>query len=490
MEKKRLIGAVTAAALASVSLAGCGGGTEKTDAGGADKPYEIQWYFIGNQGQTDMQSVETAINEYIKPKINATVKMNSYAWGTYENKVTMMLSSGEPLDLVFTAAGTLDYSMNAAKGAFLELDELLDKYGKETKEILTDSFLEGARINGKLYALPANKDKAHNFGFVYRTDLAEKYNFDMESVKSFEDLKPMLEVIKANEPEVTPLGMSGGRNPAVALDFDTVTYPCGMFPDAEDDKIINVVETEEYLNACKLAEQYFKAGYVRQDCAVSTNYGAIQKEGGFFISLEQCKPGKADELASASNGQSFGQIDITPSRTAITDATGSMMAIPRNCKNPDRVMQFLNLLYTDPVLNNLVVNGIENKHYIKKGENRIERINESGYSQAGYQWMFGNVMLNYLLPDEADDKYERLTEYNETAEPSRMLGFAFDSEPVRNELAAITNVEKEFRVQVETGSVNVEEYIKNYREKLKSAGIDKVIAEMQKQYDEWRAENK
>lgn len=481
MKKYNIISGVLTAAMSVTMLASCG----SPKVADNEKPYEIQWYFIGNPGQSDIQSVENAINDYIEPKINARVKMNSFSWGTYDNKVTMMLSSGEAIDLVFTATGTVDYSTNAAKWAFTELDELLDTYGKETKEILGEDFLNGARIDGKLFALPINKEKAHNFGFVYRKDLAEKYQFDMDSVNSYADIEPMLKVIKEKEPGITPLGVGNGRTAAVALDFDFISYPCAI----KDDKAINVIETEETLEAYKLAEKYFKAGYVKQDCAVATNYNQIQNEGGFFVSLEQCKPGKADELSARSNGFEFGQKDITEPRIAMTDATGSMMAIPRSCKNPEAVMKFINLLYTDKDLINMVVNGIENKHYTKTGENRIDPIKDSGYSQVGYQYMFGNVMNQYLLPSERDNKYERLEKYNDAAIAAPTMGFSFNSEAVRNELAAIGNVAEEFRIQLEVGAVNVDEYIEKYKTKLKAAGIDKVLDEMQKQYDEWRAKN-
>lgn len=483
-----LVVAVTSAALL---VTGCSGNkqaaqtAQSTDDTG--KPYEIQWYFIGNPGQSDMAAVETEVNKYLKDKINATVKMNSFAWGTYEDKVNMMLASGEPLDLVYTSSGVLNYSLNAAKGAFLPLNDLLDKNAPETKKILGDQFLEGASIDGKLYALPVNKDKAHNFGFVYRKDIAEKYQFDMDAVTNFEDLEPYLKVIQENEPDMTPLGFAGGRLPATLLDFDFLTYPIGFESDSDSDQVSNLIETNAYYQACKLAERYFNAGYVRKDCAVSTNYGSIQKDGGFFISLEQCKPGKADEISSNSNGYVFAQKDLTPPRTMSTDATGSMMAIPVNCKNPDRVIKFLDLMYTDKYLNNLIVNGIEGKHYTKTGDNRIEALPDSGYTQAAYQWMFGNVFLNYLLPTEADDKFEKLEKYNNEAEGAKTLGFAFDSEPVRTEVAAIENVKSEFAMPLETGSVNVDSYIQQYRDKLKSAGISKVIAEVQKQYDAWKS---
>ena len=40
---------------------------------------------------------------------------------------------------------------------------------------------------------------------------------------------------------------------------------------------------------------------------------------------------------------------------------------------------------------------------------------------------------------------------------------------------------------LETGSVDVDSYIAQYRDKLKKAGIDRVMEEVQKQYDAWKS---
>ncbi|MCM3117516.1 DUF3502 domain-containing protein [Neobacillus sp. MER 74] len=69
-------------------------------------------------------------------------------------------------------------------------------------------------------------------------------------------------------------------------------------------------------------------------------------------------------------------------------------------------------------------------------------------------------------------------------------GFHFNSDPVRSELASITNISKEFYPALATGSVDPEEYLPKYNKKLKEAGIDKVLKEIQKQFDDWKSKQK
>lgn len=49
-----------------------------------------------------------------------------------------------------------------------------------------------------------------------------------------------------------------------------------------------------------------------------------------------------------------------------------MLAISTTSEDPARAMMFINLLHTDPYLNNLLNYGIEGKHYLKVNENVIK----------------------------------------------------------------------------------------------------------------------
>lgn len=59
---------------------------------------------------------------------------------------------------------------------------------------------------------------------------------------------------------------------------------------------------------------------------------------------------------------------------------------------------------------------------------------------------------------------------------------------VSTEVAGFRNVLDEFGKSLYTGSVDPEEYLPQLEKKLEATGIDKVIDEMQKQIDEWKAE--
>jgi len=102
----------------------------------------------------------------------------------------------------------------------------------------------------------------------------------------------------------------------------------------------------------------------------------------------------------------------------------------------------------------------------------------------------GNNYILDLYKGDPKDKWDKFVEFNDSAVRGPSLGFKFTSDPVRSELAAITNITKEFYPAIATGSVDPEKYLPKFNKKLKEAGVDKVLTEIQKQFDEWKSTQK
>ena len=66
------------------------------------------------------------------------------------------------------------------------------------------------------------------------------------------------------------------------------------------------------------------------------------------------------------------------------------------------------------------------------------------------------------------------------------LGFMFDKTNVETEISSCKNVVQAYYKQLFTGAVEVAPTIEAFKKELVGAGVDELIAEMQRQYDEWR----
>ena len=185
MRKK--IAALLAMLMLGGVLTGCGGGN-KVATGGEDPnvvpedTYEINWYMQG-MPQEDVASVEAAVNDYLKDKINATLKMHRLESNQYSKQLNTMIAAGEYFDIAWTTPGVLTYTANARNGAWLALDDYIDTYIPKTIEQLGE-IADNARVDGKLYAIPTYKEMADSRGWTYRKDIAEKYIIPGETAES------------------------------------------------------------------------------------------------------------------------------------------------------------------------------------------------------------------------------------------------------------------------------------------------------------------
>jgi putative aldouronate transport system substrate-binding protein len=508
---KRRFGLISLVLLLSLSIvaAGCAKkATETTTATSAptvapaetakpdEKAVEISIMYPGTP-QKDVALVEAEANKYLKDKINVTLKLNAVDWGQWDNKLNLMIASGEPADIVFTAAWSR-YAINVAKGAFLELGALIDKNAPEIRTELDPAFLEGSKINGKNYGIPTNKELAATRGVVYRQDLVDKYQLDVSKVKTWADLEPLLQVIKEKESNVTPFFISlVSLGLYFSLDGDALgdeSAPGVISKVGTSTKIVNLLEMPEFLDVIKLTRSWFKAGYINKDAATNTVNSADQaKAGKAFMWVEGLKPGKAAEMEGYV-GFKLGQIELTVPTIATRDTEGAMLAISKSSKNPDKAMQVIGLLHSDKFLNNLINYGIEGKHYVKKSENIIEvapGIDPKNHPyNPGAQWELGNQFLNYLMSNENPKKWDLFKEFNAKGVKSPGLGFSFDAEPVKSEIAAVANVDKQYEAAIKTGSVEPEAKIAEFLAKQKAAGVDKIITEKQRQFDAFLAAKK
>ena len=469
-----------------------------------EEAYEINWYLLGAP-QEDEAAVEAAINEYLKDKINATVNITMMESGQYKQKMGTMIQSQEYFDIAFAASWMLDYSANAALGAFVALDEYYGSYLKDAAAVIPADFLDSAKVGEARYGLPVYKEGANQYGFIYRKDIAEKYNIDMSKVKTLEDFEPIAEML-SNEIKAGNVDIQYPIDWDTSAGFQEYMYdygdfvqpvqnlPVGISYCEGDDptKIIsmskrnggNIPDDDIYLEMRK----YYKNGWVKKDTATAKDVIARLNSGKTFCYVEGLKPGKAVEMQAncpyplAQSGASAIVANANP-------GLGSMQVISATSKNPGRCARFLNLLNTDPVLKNLVIHGIEGKHYTKVSDTVVDPVDNTKYTLYGSSWSIGNVFNDYILPEDDPNKLTDLKKFNEEAIKREASSFTFDPTGLEFEIAEIGKIGGKYGVIGAEGSVDLDyNAILEAREKeYEDAGLQKIIDAMQTQYDAYLA---
>ncbi|MDQ0873870.1 putative aldouronate transport system substrate-binding protein [Paenibacillus sp. V4I3] len=482
-------------------LSACGGNSGGAAPAGdkevkpEEKPTELTVAFpIFGAVPKDLSLVQDSINQIAQKKINATVKLTPISFGNWDQQINLMLSSSEKLDLMYV--GGNNYSSYVSKGQIVALSKLLEQHGQGIAKAMDSSYLNAAKIAGSIYAIPTIRDFAAYNGLTMRKDLVDKYQIDVSKIRTLDDVEATLKTIKEKEPNVTPLipGNIGRTMLDSYRTFDMLGDSLGVLPNFDNNlKVVNLYETEEYAQFTKKMRNWYTSGLILKDAATNktSQFDLIKSNRGFAY-FSNMKPG-FEQQESKSSGVPVVTANLLQPVSTTTNVTGVMWGIPINSKTPEKAMDFLNLMYSDKDIVNLFDWGVEGKHYVKSGD-VIDYPQGVDTKSSGYNpntgWLFGNQFLSYVFKGDDPKIWEKMDQFNKSALKSKALGFTFDANPVKAEYAAVTNVVTQYKLPLETGSVDPEKVLPEFISKLKSAGIDKIITEKQKQLDEWAKSSK
>lgn len=490
--------------VAAALLSGCSdtsknsGETKETDAS-KNQPVEITYAFpyFGTIPK-DLKEVEDEINKISIDSINVKVKLKPVSGGNWSQQVTLMISGNEDLDLMPTVG---QFTTMAASKQLMDMTNLLEKHGQGIKTTIGENFLKGTSLDGKIFGVTVGNGKAGVPNIVMRKDILDKYGLSIDDVKTLDDIAKIYEVVSKNEPEMTMLipqitGNVTGAPSTLLMQpkYDNLGDGLGVLLGNDNYEVVNVYETDEYRSILETMRAWNKKGYILKDAATTTETAVnLLKAGKGFSQFSPSEVGLDTQL-TRNTGYPFVAKKLQDPLITSGIVNGLTWVIPVTSKNPEAAMKFLNLTYTNADIINLIDWGIEGKHYVEKSDATIgypEGVDatNTGYG-LGQDWLFGNQLIAHVWEGNDPNNSKILAENNKTAPISNALGFTFDSSKVKTEIASVTNVVNQYVPGLDTGSVDPDKQLPEFISKLKAAGIDKIIAEKQRQLDAWVAKNK
>jgi ABC-type sugar transport system, periplasmic component len=466
-------------------------------------PVELVYYTFWIGPTTDIPLVNEEMNKILKEKINATLKINAIDISSYDQKMNTIAASGEYFDIAFTAWWGNNYYKNIANGAFTDLTDLLPKHAPNLWKTVPSTLWNAARVKGKIYGAINYQIAIDNYGMTFDMEwlknVKEKSGFDagdLMKYKKLQDIEPILAAAKkANlicTPEISGFNVYPGffKDMPPFWGYDSIGDAASVGWVKLDDnslKVVDQYETQEYKDFIKLMNSWYKAGYIIKDIAVQKDAYTKYKYWPpypVFVKTGQ------DKMQANTYGHEFKNMDLGITVATTARATATLMGISSKSKNPERALMYLDLMATDSKLFNLLANGIENKHYIKLNDGTVDFPQGIDAKSSTYHpdmaWALGNAFIGYIWKGVPLDANEGDLKLNESAVPSPILGFSFDSEPIKTELAACQAVLDEYIPTLGTGVSDPDIYLPQMLDKLKTAGVDKIIAEKQRQIDEWK----
>lgn len=269
---KRILAAGCAVLMTASLMAGCGKKAETNSNG--EEIVELTWYQVGDNQKDDSVVLEE-VNKYTEEKIGVKLNIVKVGWGDYNQKMQVVINTGDAWDMCFTCSWTNDYLQNAQKGAFLELDDLLKEEGSEMYDLIDSRFWEAAKVGGKIYGVPSEKEIGNMPMWVFTKELVDKYSIPYEDLHSLEDLEPWLQMIKEKEPDVVPMYLT--KDYSAPTYMDKIQDPIGIEYGDDSLTVQNVFDTEKMQSTLDTMRKYYEAGYINKDAATASDDKSVKR---------------------------------------------------------------------------------------------------------------------------------------------------------------------------------------------------------------------
>ena len=499
MKRNKLLQGIMSMILVVALLGGCTNSNSDTKQEENNYDQVVYAYStFNNIPEADiLDTVEEEINKITREAINVEVELMPIAIADYTSSVSLSLQGGDKID-IFETFG--NFNTSVASGMAYDITDMIDTYAPEAKEIVGQDFLDATTQDGKLYGIPTYKPYALTPMVIYKQEIADELNINMEEVKSAYDLTEVLRKVKEAYPDITPLvpvepGNSGLLTTVGGVDYLTDDYysPKGVMV-GDSFEVVDFYATDKFADITSLARIWHEEGLILKDAATttSTSIELMSTDNSFcYIAAYSYPPADTAALIQAQvGGIPLGAVQIGDAYLDTTSINAVSWLISSTTDVPEAALKFLNMTYSNEDVTNLLIYGIEGRDYVLSEDGYMSYPEGEDSSTVPYTAQLSSGTLgNYFIMHsvEGTDKESRIWEENQNreAEKSPAMGFTFDSDSVKTEYSAVNNLIQQYLPGLICGSVDPETVIPEFIERLNAAGLDNIIAAKQAQLDAW-----
>lgn len=457
-----------------------------------EEPYEVSIQFISLfEENKDLEAVEAALNEITLEKINCTVDIVPLFIGDMGTTTSLGVAGDEKLDIVGVGLTTpMDSMVNDE--LLLPLDDLLAERGQGALAV-TEHVAAAQKINGVTYAVSGYPYAAMAGGFVYNKTMADEYGIEMHDMMTMEEYTAVAEILKEHGVYFTSFGSgstisykfyNGGDYFGNNGSFGAILDP------VNSTEIINPFDSPEFRTYYKTVKEWFDKGYTPADQLTDTT--TVQEYFGQGKIFGTATNYTVNQITSwQSNDFEVGIVQNSEATISTSGAIEFMLGIAANCKRPDKAMDLINLIYSDPEVANLIQYGVEGLDYVQvEGtENVITFEGTNNADHNGYYTVFshfGDPLSLKIVAPLTDSYYEDLKAFENSAKYSKTFGYFFDGTDYGAEAGAIASILEQKMPALNAGQVDdVDAYLDEMVEALNAAGMGDCIKANQEQLNSW-----
>ena len=463
-----------------------------------EDPYQvaIQMVVLPGTEVADEAAMEDAINAITLPAINCTVDLQ-YVWiSELQNTTSLAIAGNEKIDLVHV--GTVQ-SLSSLVGSDIlydmNTDDLLQTHGPELVSLFGD-LLNSGNVGGKQLAVPARQYCAVKKGFYYNKTIADKLGITVPEKGTLDDLEKVLYEVKDSGEDIMCHFVGGGDMNLMAWmvpyeAFGSEAAYGAVMDSSKDLTVENLYATDTYKDYILRMYKWRQDGIIAKDATDTSSSTDYQYSQQLFCGQGDYTPQQMNDnqVVAAQNGFEYGYMTLVDSSITNSTATEYMWGIATNSERPDKAMDFLNFLYSNADVANIMKYGLEGTNYnFAEGSTDIIESNGS-YLPLFYQG--GNQKDMYIKAPAGEDYIAQCEAQEAEATVSPLLGYMFDDTDFQTEASVISSVISEYTPTIQNGLCGSEEetlaYLDEFVNALDAAGMNDAIAANQEQLDAWLA---
>ncbi|GLX68588.1 extracellular solute-binding protein [Paenibacillus glycanilyticus] len=420
-----------------------------------------------------------------KDTLNLKLNFTFTPQADYVNKLKLKLAAGEQVDIAFDAPW-MNMNTFIAQNNYTNLDSYFnnDKY-PGLKKAFGEGYLNNNKFTGAdgqphTYGVPLGQYLGDLSAIYYRKDLAAKYG--MSDITTYDQLLAFYDNVMKNDKNMIPLvikndgqygtvtvieGNKEMPNKSAAGLWDITLGPnVTATAHIQDNKVSAVSLTgDKAENIAAFPEPFNKKDYTTyQQIREWHDKGYIEKEPivrkdakGTFTAGKaasmveglsnidainaQLKAGVPSAELGVFVTQETARNKVQPNPNYVSDfRIWNFLCIPETSENADRAMAFVNWLFESQDNHDLFELGIKGKNWETVGDDKFKYPDgidlTQNYSFPGYMltWNPNYIRLSSTVPDHLVEYYRYIAD-EKTYIKSAVAGFAFNQDPVKNELA-------------------------------------------------------
>ncbi|WP_455684105.1 DUF3502 domain-containing protein [Thomasclavelia sp.] len=369
----------------------------------------------------------------------------------------------------------------------------LDKWKEKNKKILEKALVpydfELSKIDNKLYGISSHVPAIN--GLMYNKKMLDGYGINIKDIKGniFDNTELLIQAKKnSGEIQIQFIGLDASMTGL------WIVPPTNNLAWKKGEGFISLSQSKEFKNLLASYSSLKQQGLLNQ---------ALPKNGVVpFATVATMSKQNAFEINTAyrsiSETVQSDDFVVVPNHSTPNmelywgDNKTSIASWSENVENAE---DFLLKLFTDRDIANLIQYGVKDQDYTLDEDNHITvTTKNNGLSIFGYQ--FTNPKITYSSYLEEDDKVEYSNWFYTKYGENFPKGFRFNPISVLNEINATNKImtgdfindfqESEWMNKIAKLEIeDLDTFLKDMNKELDDAGMQKIVDEANRQYQEW-----